>query len=536
MNLRVHARDTVRLLYPVRVVLLGLAVCQVIGTVLVYLSNRALAAKIVAIQAAGYGPLPGVNIDPPLSSLEAAFAGGSFFTLSTGAGVVMLAFAGTLLVMPLPSLYRAFRSSVLSSGWRLSVLTVLLVTAFVAALPVIAWAALLVLANVRGFCPGLTAFLALVPPVVIWATVKWAPGRAGHPRLAWRNPVHFTLIAILLALWGARLDADVFLNFKDNLLLTSAPGVKVVDFYYRYTLYPAEVFKRLADKQIKTVQARGVDDPGPARRLASVLERQGYFLVPGHLDAADVQLVFRQDDIFLQQAGKTVRTVDRKTFMTSAADQLNHFSEATDRHAFFRRFTLLALMGVAPLVLYLLVYGLFCTVSGMAAGIRTASLLAPVLCFIFWGGIIFYLDMPPAEGFSQERAATAIREGDRRERLAALRYIHAEGLDITCFPGYEDLLQTPDPAHRYWLIKALGKSRAPVAATALARFLASDSAYLVCKAIEAGAVQAERQEPQTRQRYREQLVRKMETSPNWYVQFYAYKAARRLGWKPPKSV
>ncbi|MEW6079297.1 MAG: hypothetical protein AB1724_15930 [Thermodesulfobacteriota bacterium] len=529
-----HFKDTLRLLYPVRVLALGLAVSQVIATVLVYLSNRALAAKIAAIQAAGYGPLPGVNIDPSLTSFEAAFAGGSFFTLSTGAGVTMLTFGATLLFSSLAPLYRAWKTKSLKAGWRIPALLAFLPATVAAAILIIAWPVLLIWANRHGLCPGMTAFLVLVPPPVIWAATKWSPRKSGYTRLPWRTPIHFMLIAFLLALWGWQVNKDVFINFRDNLLLTSGPGTRIVDFYYRYTLYPAEVFKRLADRQLKACVLEGFADPAESGRLETVLRAHDYFVVPAGAVKPDLTLIRQGNGLALARGGKPVITVERERFMRLAGDILDGFSEKVDHQFVFRRFTLVSLAGVAPLALYLAVYGLFCLVPGILINVRISSFLAPVLCFIFWAGVILYLGPPPPARIDADRAAAAIREGSRKERIAALRYIDGEKLDIGRFEGYQRLIDTTDPAQLYWLARTLGSSRDPAAGIALFRFLNSDSAYIVCKAMSSIARQAEKQGDPARRRTRNMLVRKMEMADNWYIQFSAYKAARSLGWMPGK--
>ncbi len=528
-------RETLHMLYPVRVVALGLAVSQIIATALVYLSNRGLAQKIAAVSAAGYGPLPGADIDPSLSSFEAAFAGGAFFTLSTGAGVVLLAFGGALLIAALPPIYRVFKLAVLQPGRRIVALATLLPVFVSGAALVIVWPLLLILANLRGFCPGLTAFLLLVPPPVIWAAAKWSPRKSGQARLPWRHPFHFMLIVILLGLWASHISPDVFVDLKDNLLLTSRAGTRVVDFYYRYTLYPAEVFKRLSDKQIKTCVLEGIGKPATAHRLERILRRHDYFVVPQGQAKADLKLVARGERLELWRGGGSVMTVDERRFLASDAEILERFSRMTDNNRVFRRFTIISLLAVAPLVLYLTTYAVFCLIPGLLTGIGIASFLVPLLCFGFWTGAMTVLDTPPVTEMSLARAAVAIREGTRRERLAALRFIHEEKLDLADFAGYRGLLDTGDYALRYWLVSNLGYSRDPAAVAALNRFLNAESAYIVCKAIEAAGRKANRPATTAGRDFRKILRQKINAGDNWYVQFYAYKTLRETGWTPEKS-
>ncbi len=64
--------------------------------------------------------------------------------------------------------------------------------------------------------------------------------------------VHLIPIPLLALLWFTQFDSAMFLDLRDNLLLSNLLGRKFSDFYYNYTLYPAEAFKSLDQKMIKT--------------------------------------------------------------------------------------------------------------------------------------------------------------------------------------------------------------------------------------------------------------------------------------------
>ena len=74
--------------------LAGLFTAQVIATLQVYISNKVLYRTLTAINDAGYLAVPNQQIMDRLQEFGPAFYGGLFFTLSVGAGLSLLSFAG----------------------------------------------------------------------------------------------------------------------------------------------------------------------------------------------------------------------------------------------------------------------------------------------------------------------------------------------------------------------------------------------------------------------------------------------------------
>ncbi|MDY6824193.1 MAG: HEAT repeat domain-containing protein [Thermodesulfobacteriota bacterium] len=506
----VYPRDAWRLLYPVRVLLVGLLASEVVAAWIVWSSNHELYRKLSAIGSSGYGPLPGTNVDPSLLSLEAAWAGGLFFTLSIGAGVALLTFGAVMLVRSLPL------DSQKPVKWIM----------------LLVWGVVLVWGNAGGICPGLSAFLVLIPPVVIVAAIKGVAQRSGAHPLAWRRTLHAGLIGLLLLLWLPRINGDVFVNIKDNLLLTSRPGLKTVDLYYRYTLYPAEVFKSLFQKQITAHALVGGGAASIASQVNRALMNMNSFPVP---DSAYADfLVQKKGDVnlVLMKGDKTVQAVTAGELTSNPGQVMLQYSAKTDDAANFRKVTILSLLGVAPLVLYLGTFLLFCMVPGIFMPLRISTIVVPVLCCIVWSAAIVCLDTPSSAGLDRQKAAAALTDGSRKEKIAALRYIHHHKLEITRFPGYQQLLNSPDFAQRYWMVKCLGNTHHPLAMQWIIHLMQSESPYIVCKAIEAGAGH---KSPANSRRFTRALVDILESSENWYVQYYAYRVAREYGWIPVKS-
>ena len=126
------------------------------------------------------------------------------------------------------------------------------------------------------------------------------------------------------------LDSRVFLAIRDNLLLSNPVTARVNDFYYTYTLYPAEVFKTLDQKLIKTYHFEaGVK--GPVRvQLADLLLDHDYLPVnpPG---GPDLDLDMAGSELLFQKEGRVVLQAGIEDFITKPAVLLKEFSLRTDQ-------------------------------------------------------------------------------------------------------------------------------------------------------------------------------------------------------------
>ena len=78
----------------------------------------------------------------------------------------------------------------------------------------------------------------------------------------------------------------------------------------------------------------------------------------------------------------------------------------------------------------------------------------------------------------------AITSDHLHSRIAALKYILRNKIDIAGFPAYPSMLNSRHIPERYWLAKALGVSRTPETRKALYRLLDDPHFNVVCMAID----------------------------------------------------
>lgn len=492
-----------RLPYTVQILIPGLLAVHIIAAIQVYVSNRDLYRTLADLAAAGYLIVPNELVMPSLLEPSVALAGALFFTFSLGAGLTVL------------SLFAAWvwdRIFLRKNAFLISC--------------VFLWGMLVTLPNVRKFSPFVSLYFFLIPPLVFYVTAKSLPPLTGGRR-ALGEAAHVIPFVIIAALWGTSMNEWFFLNFRDTFLLSNPAGIRVNDFYYRYTLYPAEAFKTLQQKTLKTCRITGVADVARVASLADTLARFDYCVVdsPAHAD-----LTLREQDgaLLFERDGAVLVKGTTKDFLARPGEALREFSQQSDGNLFFRRITFLALAAGLPAALYIMIWGLTRFLLSFLMSTKRTSIAASIVCLAAGMalGVSFYVK---SDAVPPDRVAAALESHDWRVRVAALRTIDHTGMEIGDFPSYRNMIAGPHVAERYWIAFMLGKSRFPGTYPDIVVLLNDPHPNVVCKAIEA---LGKRGDTGTIEVVKERL----RTSDNWYVQWYAYRAMRSLGWKQRKSM
>ena len=215
-------------LYPAIVILAGLVTAQVIATFQVFFANQSLYHTLNAIGTAGYVTIPNDQTMGRLQELSAAPGGGLFLTLSVGAGISVLSFVA------------AWLWDRVCRGKTFLLVPLLLL-----------WAGLAVGVNWNGFSLFTTLYFLLIPLAVFSAALALMP-RGNRKQLRRNGLLRIIPIIVLGVLWAPQMEKGLFINIRDYLLLSNPVGERIVDFYYQYTLYPAQVLKPLDRKLLKT--------------------------------------------------------------------------------------------------------------------------------------------------------------------------------------------------------------------------------------------------------------------------------------------
>jgi len=488
--------------HPAGILLCGLVLAQVIATIQVYLSNIQLHRSVSVLYDAGYLTVPNVMVMNRLQDFWPAFWGGTFFTCSIGAGISLGGMA---------------------AGWIWSRLFAR--NKFVLFIFLAIWGGALLISNIHGYALFPTLYFLLIAPALFLLTAKWViqPAVQSTRRLRW---IHLLPIPLLALLWFTQFDTELFVDLRDNLLLSNYFGKKFSQFYYDYTLYPAEAFKSLDQKLIRTCRLENITNPGLKLKLTNRLLANDYLPLPG-TSRVDLKIVRKGDNLVFSGDDRRVLQINLDQFLGQPQKALQKYSEERDHHGAFRQFTYLSLLIGFPVMVYVILHFVLYCLAALFLSRKSSAITASILCLVIGLVALVYFQANRSSHLQIKNIPDALESDNLSVRIAALKLVQLKKLDIAGYPSYPRLLKSPHPQERYWLVVAMGVSRSQESFMDLLAFLEDKNINVRTMALHSLSVRNNRQAIKL-------ILEKIKTSHDWYDQLYAYKALRSLGWKQKK--
>ncbi|MDX1707212.1 MAG: HEAT repeat domain-containing protein, partial [Desulfobacterales bacterium] len=383
------------------------------------------------------------------------------------------------------------------------------------------WAGCLIAVNVNGLNLFLTSTMLLVPPVV-FALVSKSMAHLSRQDRSPNDMIHILPVVALALLLGWQIDSRMFTDFRDIYLLSNPIGARINEFYYKYNLYPAEVFKSLNQKMLKTGKiASGEDVTGGA--LKSVLLYYDYIPLES-TDDVDLKITATSDSLHLENRGNSVMRISAKAFFTDPDKAIRDFEKQSDTAKLLRQLTFISLLLGFPLAVYVIAHGLISIIAGFFVSAGKASLTASALCFAVCLLMLFAFQFGRDRNISAQNLHEAISSNSWQTRVGALKIIDKKKLEINDFESYPKLLKSAHIAERYWLVRTLRHSKSSATYKDLRPFLNDPHTNVVTMALYAIGKRGGREEI-------DDILQIIATTDNWYIQWYAYKALRSIGWR-----
>lgn len=510
----------------IRIFLCGLAAAQIVATIHVWFSNQSLSAALLSMKTAGYFIVPGALVTPPLLSFKAAFLGGLFFTLTIGAGATLVTFALTyycsLAWRPIqtkfgpddspPAPGRAERHFLHHST------TMLIGGLF--------WLYLLIRLNIKGLCLIESLYLLAIPAIVAPLTYQWVKKKRTRYRFRYL-PISLAPILFLTLIWSTQWDESLFVRVRDHLLLETGLGRAINDFYYRYTLYPAEAFKPISQKMLKACCLKDITDRNLARRTESALRRHDYLAV-ADADVADLKVSNSGSTlIFLGRNAPPVK-FEINAFISDPDKVLETVSDQNDPRGFFRLLVFWSLLVGFPVLLYALCFGMLLWPINRIAKPLPAMIIAACVCFMVGLALFWPMRQSKTDPADLSDLKAALRSERWQTRVAALQRINHQGIEIAGPANYQKSLSSRHISERYWLARALAVSKTEQTYGDLFKLLKDPHPNVRCQAFYGLGLRR-------RQSATVPIHDAIQNSDHWYIQWYGYKALRSLGWIQPQS-
>jgi hypothetical protein len=479
-----------------------MALAQILAIIHVYLSNRDLYDSLAAIKDAGYLVVPNAHIMDRLHQIAPAFFGGLFFTFSIAATVCLFTFA----------LAWIWKRSFHRQPFFLYFLLLL-------------WLGCLTAVNLNGFKLFVSLYFLIPPPVVFITASKMMLNLNKQNR----RPVeifHLIPVGVLALILAWQIDSRMFTDFRDIYLLSNPVGSRVNKFYYTYTLYPAEALKSLSQKMLKTAAIEGPKNTA-TQMLENILLNYDYIPVSPDNDT-DLRIEALEDDFILKNHDTPILRISSKSFFADPHNTISVFEQKSDRLTVFRKITYFSLLTGFPLAIYIIVHGAFSILLGFFLNLRAASMIASVLCFVLCMIWLFSFQQTRSRSVSERTLEEALNSSRWQDRVAALKLIDENALEIKDFTAYPSLLKSKYIAERYWFVRTLAHSRKPETYSDLLSFLNDSHTNVASMALHALGKRGN-------SRAIGRIMQVIETSDDWYRQWYAYRALRTLGWRQTKS-
>ncbi len=475
----------------------GLFASQILSFIHVYLSNTVYHDTLTAITHAGYLAVPNQVAASELKTFFAAFNGGLFFTLTVGLCLTVLSFLFAWLLYRLP-----VRSN----------LTFIL--------PFFVWLFCLANANLEGFSSLVFFQLLVIPPIIFILSMK----ALLHHREEQtdKNPaMHMAIFAAFAIFAASNADMNIFIDIRDGLLLNTPAGRSINAFYYDNSLYAARVFKSPGQRLLKTCVLNSEIQISLKKRIIKRLLSHDYIPVESNV-TPDLYIEKNGEELELKCRDRLVTKSSIEDFLGKHTAILKRFERESDRHGFFRRFTMFSILFVVVLVVFLVLYLPFYFLLKKFISLKKACLIAGVLCI--FSGWFFSTLFGGGYQVNDENLSETFESSDVDYRVAALKYIHRNHIDINVFQFYSDITKMNNITERYWFAKNLRDRRGPLVRNALVKLLDDPHFNVVCMAFHSlGSIGSKKDITE--------IIKRIKTSDNWYEQWYAYKAMRRLGWK-----
>ncbi|MBW2428335.1 MAG: HEAT repeat domain-containing protein [Deltaproteobacteria bacterium] len=489
--------------HPVIILFLGLLIAQILATIQVYLSNLNLYNTLSAVNSAAYLAIPNKQIMSSLPDFRPAFYGGLFFTFTIGAGICLCTMAAAWL-------------------W----VGAFLQNKFIFFLFLTVWGGFLFLVNRSGLNIIPTLYFLLIVPAVFSLTAYRESKAEARPNRI-KRLVHLTPVPILALLWFTQFDGEMFLDLRDNLLLTNCYVRKFSNFYYDYTLYPAEAFKALSQKTIKTCSLQNIKNRSVRQRVGQRLLANDYLPLSAGSDV-DLDIYRAGDNLVFQADDRQILQIPLAQFLSEPHKTLRSYSEKIDRYAPFRQFTFLFLLIGFPVMIYMVLHAVFYYAGIFILGRSNTAVAASIMCLLIGIVVFVYFKSNRSRSIRIQNISVALQSDHWQLRAAALKMIAQKRLEIANYASYPVLLKNPTSQERYWLVKTLAFSRRPETFKDLLKFLNDDDLNVRTMAFRALGL---RKNP----RAIRPILSKIEKSDHWYDQMHAYKSLRSLGWKQTRS-
>ncbi|MCB9494597.1 MAG: hypothetical protein H6681_04030 [Desulfobacteraceae bacterium] len=261
--------------------------------------------------------------------------------------------------------------------------------------------------------------------------------------------IYFSRIYILPLIFMALIPFlykgdSFFSDFRDRILLTNFIGKSINNFYYKFTLYPAEIIKTPLQSQLKVFEIKGFTRD-EENKINSILKKYNYFELKNHQMQKDIKLFKQNKNIIILSAGKKY-VFDYKVFLSDYEKIFISISNKKEKNI-LKKTTLAGFLFFLPFLIFYTLISFFNFLFGFVPATKFIDILAS-LAFII---VVYLLFFPLTKTyFNQDLTLEQnLSAKNKFTRIEALKYAYNNKLKIL-IP--EKCLNSSYDGERLWAV------------------------------------------------------------------------------------
>lgn len=322
--------------------------------------------------------------------------------------------------------------------------------------------------------------------------------------------VFFLFIAVIPVFFAAKGTA-FFSEIRDRLLFGTSVGESVIDFYYKFNLFGAEVIKKPEKRINKAVVAVEFDRPIDLDVAARIFQQKGFAVLHDKGCAADYSLSAINGFIEVRKGGKPVARASIDEFRAEQARFFSEMYSGADNASTLRFFVFVSFFLGLPAILINITAE---SLSGIFVRLSRIHYLIILVVVIIGFASLFYLAKEGSGKIGFDELESKLVSSDEDERMAAMNHIIKKKIDPDRFSFSGIKPGEGSPRERILNLYLLSRSGSVDRFERISPFTEDSYSYVACQAVRFLAQLDDRRCPFLL----ENIIR---TNPNLYVQLAA---------------
>lgn len=419
--------------------------------------NKTLSVMAECAFRAGFVILPGPATYPSPSSWLAASGSALFFTLTIGA-----------LAYSVGDFLCSFFSGRYSS----------LKTRFTASLCLLLGLSFLIYTTGMPFVFPVSFLITAI--TAVYLRLKYFKGLEFRKRMGFIL-ISFTAIAIaFFFIQASGKDSGFFAGVRDRILFGTSAGEGVIDFYYKYNLYGAEVIKKPESRIVKAVSAGETDQAPVFDDVKSAFERKGFAFIKGNECRAFHEVSLKKGVVELLSGKRVVFSASIDALKSDPSGFFKELYLKTDNAEYLRFMVFASFCFGIP---FIFIGQLADSFVPFISSFSRKKVFTFFLILIFISASAVFFQSRKKAGFDYNELKIMLESSDQERRIDAMGFIIKNKIDPDDFSLPNVLPGKGAPRERILYLYLASRSGGIDRFETISAFVEDPYPYVSCQAI-----------------------------------------------------